>query len=399
MHRGAGAFDGRPRHPRANLRSRNRGLGVDPEGARSAHRASPTISISTKAGCAWRRPTSAAVSGRSFASIPRTSRWSPPRRCCAARSNGSRTAASISPMRRRSAISIGRSRLRRTPRAACAACAAALIHDIGAYALQDVNIPYNSATTMTGPYMVPALAMDVIATHTNKAPVSSVRGAGYPQAAFAMERMMDRLARALKIDRAELRRRNLIPAEKMPYLKPLKARSGEQVQYDSGDYPGCQAEILQDRWLGRFSAPPGRSARARPLYRHRTRPRHQGHRPRPVRIRQCARVADRPHHGFDRRGADGAGPCHRAGANLRRGVRRARAGCHRGRRRHRGGAARASAALPAGRRSPPVRRCRSPRRRWRPRRASSPATCWKRPKRISKSSTAKCAWSARRSLR
>jgi carbon-monoxide dehydrogenase large subunit len=120
-----------------------------------------------------------------------------------------------------------------------------LIHDIGAYALQDVNIPYNSATTLTGPYLVPALAMDVVATHTNKAPVSSVRGAGYPQAAFAMERLMDRLARAVGLDRAELRRRNLIPAEKMPYLKPLKARSGEQVQYDSGDYPGCQADILR----------------------------------------------------------------------------------------------------------------------------------------------------------
>jgi carbon-monoxide dehydrogenase large subunit len=120
-----------------------------------------------------------------------------------------------------------------------------LIHDIGAYALQDVNIPYNSATTLTGPYVVPALTMDVAAIHTNKAPVSSVRGAGYPQAAFAMERMLDRLAQSLKLDRAELRRRNLIAAEKMPYLKPLKARSGEQVQYDSGDYPGCQAEILR----------------------------------------------------------------------------------------------------------------------------------------------------------
>jgi aerobic carbon-monoxide dehydrogenase large subunit len=120
-----------------------------------------------------------------------------------------------------------------------------LIHDVGAYALQDVNIPYNSATALTGPYIVPALAMDVSAVHTNLAPVSSVRGAGYPQAAFAMERMMDRLAQALKLERAELRRRNLIPAEKMPYLKPLKARSGEQVQYDSGDYPGCQAELLR----------------------------------------------------------------------------------------------------------------------------------------------------------
>jgi aerobic carbon-monoxide dehydrogenase large subunit len=120
-----------------------------------------------------------------------------------------------------------------------------LVHDVGAYALQDVNLPYNSASTLTGPYMVPALAMDVIATHTNKTPVSSVRGAGYPQAAFAMERLLDRLAYELKLDRAELRRRNLIPAEKMPYLKPLKTRAGEQVQYDSGDYPGCQAEILK----------------------------------------------------------------------------------------------------------------------------------------------------------
>jgi carbon-monoxide dehydrogenase large subunit len=72
-----------------------------------------------------------------------------------------------------------------------------------------------------------------------------VRGAGYPQAAFAMERMLDRLAHLLRLDRAELRRRNLIPAEKMPYLKPLKSRAGEQVQYDSGDYPGCQAELIR----------------------------------------------------------------------------------------------------------------------------------------------------------
>jgi carbon-monoxide dehydrogenase large subunit len=72
-----------------------------------------------------------------------------------------------------------------------------------------------------------------------------VRGAGYPQAAFAMERMMDRVARELSLDRAELRRRNLIPAEKMPYTKPLKARSGASMQYDSGDYPACQAMVLK----------------------------------------------------------------------------------------------------------------------------------------------------------
>ena len=48
---------------------------------------------------------------------------------------------------------------------------------------------------------------------TNKTPVSSVRGAGYPQAAFAMERLLDLVAREMKLDRAEVRRRNLIPAE------------------------------------------------------------------------------------------------------------------------------------------------------------------------------------------
>ena len=62
--------------------------------------------------------------GPNCASIPRTSPRSPPRPCCAVRSNGSRTAASISPMRRRSATNIGRSRSRPTPTARCAASAA-----------------------------------------------------------------------------------------------------------------------------------------------------------------------------------------------------------------------------------------------------------------------------------
>jgi carbon-monoxide dehydrogenase large subunit len=119
-----------------------------------------------------------------------------------------------------------------------------LIHDLGAYALQDVNIPYNSASMLSGPYILPALSIDVTVVATNKTPVSSVRGAGYPQAAFAMERLMDRLARELRLDRAEVRRRNLIPADKMPYTKPLKARSGASMQYDSGDYPACQAQVL-----------------------------------------------------------------------------------------------------------------------------------------------------------
>ena len=105
---------------------------------------------------------------------------------------------------------------------------------------------------------------------TNKTPVSSVRGAGYPQAAFAMERLLDRVARELKLDRAEVRRRNLIPAEKMPYQKPLKARSGV-------DHPVRQRRLSGDarpRLLATagWDDFPQRQAEARaqgPLYRHR----------------------------------------------------------------------------------------------------------------------------------
>src|SRR5258708_31792379 len=64
-----------------------------------------------------------------------------------------------------------------------------------------------------------------------------------------MERVMDGVGGEMGLERAEVRRRNLIPADKMPYTKPLKARSGASMRYDSGDYPSCQAQVLQAaRW-------------------------------------------------------------------------------------------------------------------------------------------------------
>src|SRR5205807_8647961 len=123
----------------------------------------------------------------------------------------------------------------------------------------------NSASMISGPYMLPALSIEISVAATNKTPVSSVRGAGYPQAAFAMERLMDRVARELRLERAETRRRNLIPAEKMPYTKPLKARSGAGMRYDSGDYPGCQAQLLEAAYWNDF---PRRQAAARAAGRH-----------------------------------------------------------------------------------------------------------------------------------
>ncbi|MGH6991609.1 MAG: xanthine dehydrogenase family protein molybdopterin-binding subunit, partial [Stellaceae bacterium] len=119
-----------------------------------------------------------------------------------------------------------------------------LVHDHGAYTARGANLPYESAQTVTLPYIVPAYRIDVKLALTNKVPVTPVRGAGQPQGAFVMERMLDRIALGLKIDRAEIRRRNLIGPEQMPYTKPLKARGGRSVVLDSGDYPKCQEEAL-----------------------------------------------------------------------------------------------------------------------------------------------------------
>jgi carbon-monoxide dehydrogenase large subunit len=115
-----------------------------------------------------------------------------------------------------------------------------MIHDEGAYTPQGVNLPYNASTALPGPYILPAYEIAVQVVETNKVATMPVRGAGYPEGAFAMERVLDAIARTLKMDRAEVRRRNLVPAEKIPYLTPLKTRSGSPITMDSGDFPRCQ---------------------------------------------------------------------------------------------------------------------------------------------------------------
>jgi carbon-monoxide dehydrogenase large subunit len=119
-----------------------------------------------------------------------------------------------------------------------------MVHDQGAYTPQGINCPYNAATAVTGPYLVPAYALEVSVAQTNKVYTIPVRGAGYPEGTFAMERLLDKVARELRIDRAEVRRRNLVPLQKMPYVKPLKARSGNPIVLDSGDYLAAQHRVL-----------------------------------------------------------------------------------------------------------------------------------------------------------
>ena len=128
-----------------------------------------------------------------------------------------------------------------------------LIHDHGAYTARGVNLPYESAQTVTLAYDVPAFALNVKLALTNKVPVTPVRGAGQPQGAFAMERLLDRAAGELRIDRAEIRRRNLIGPERMPCTRPLETRGGIRVVLDSGDYPRCQAAALETSGYAGFA--------------------------------------------------------------------------------------------------------------------------------------------------
>jgi carbon-monoxide dehydrogenase large subunit len=119
-------------------------------------------------------------------------------------------------------------------------------HDHGAYTPQGTNVAYNAASSISGPYVLPSYSMEVKVVHTNKVPVATVRGAGYPQAAFVMERLMDRLAREVGIEPVECRRRNLIAPEKIPYTKALKSRAGVPLTIDSGDFPALQGRAVEE---------------------------------------------------------------------------------------------------------------------------------------------------------
>jgi len=120
-----------------------------------------------------------------------------------------------------------------------------MLHDSGAFMPWGIILPYIAAATVPGPYVVPAYRLETIVALTNKVPTTPVRGAGRPQAVFAMERLLDRVARELQLDRAEVRRRNFIKPEQMPYAVGLLFRDGKPLVYDSGDYPQGQEAALK----------------------------------------------------------------------------------------------------------------------------------------------------------
>jgi carbon-monoxide dehydrogenase large subunit len=120
-----------------------------------------------------------------------------------------------------------------------------MINDAGAYTFQGINLAYNASTNVPGPYVLPNYKLHVSVVETNKVPTAPVRGAGYPEGCFAMERTLDAIARELGLDRAEVRRRNLVPADAIPYETPMQVRSASKIVYESGDFPACLEMALE----------------------------------------------------------------------------------------------------------------------------------------------------------
>ena len=129
-----------------------------------------------------------------------------------------------------------------------------MIHDAGAYLPWGIIMPYIGVTTTPGPYAVSNIDIELKVVFTNKVPTTPVRGAGRPQAAFAMERILDKAARILHIDRDEIRRRNFVTPAQMPYAVGFIYRDGKPVVYDSGDYPACQEKALEASDYAGFAA-------------------------------------------------------------------------------------------------------------------------------------------------
>jgi carbon-monoxide dehydrogenase large subunit len=127
-------------------------------------------------------------------------------------------------------------------------------HDHGANTPYGVALPYNAATNMIGPYVLPSCHLTVSLCLTNFTPAAPTRGAGRPQGTFVMERLLDAIADKLALTRDEVRRRNFIPAERMPYATQVVQRDGSPMVYDSGDYPECQRRALEAAGWSDFAA-------------------------------------------------------------------------------------------------------------------------------------------------
>jgi len=132
------------------------------------------------------------------------------------------------------------------------------VHEHGAYTPYGIICPIITTTQLPGPYKLPAYRCRFRSVYTTAVPVTPYRGASRPQAVFVMERTMDRVAAHLGLDRIEVRRRNLIQPDEMPYDLGMTFQDGRPAIYDSGDYPAllqrCRELVDWDGFPARKAA-------------------------------------------------------------------------------------------------------------------------------------------------
>jgi len=117
--------------------------------------------------------------------------------------------------------------------------------DQGVYNPWGIVQPYNTVGHMLGPFRIPHARFEAKSVVTNKTPHAPYRGAGRPEAVFVMDRMVDRLAREVGLDPAEVRRRNFIRADEMPYDVGLLYRDGNPLVYDGGNFHATLEAALE----------------------------------------------------------------------------------------------------------------------------------------------------------
>lgn len=138
--------------------------------------------------------------------------------------------------------------------------------DLGAYNVWGIVLPYNTVAHLIGPHRIKHMRVDVQGVVTNKTPNAPYRGAGRPETVFAMDRAVDCLARELGMDPAELRRRNYIRADELPYDFGMPYRDGNPLIYDTGDFPAALEAALEAAGYAEFRREQER-LRAQGVYR------------------------------------------------------------------------------------------------------------------------------------
>jgi aerobic carbon-monoxide dehydrogenase large subunit len=138
--------------------------------------------------------------------------------------------------------------------------------DHGAAPTLGEAITLNTINHLPGPYRVPHYRGAGRNVVTHKTFAAAYRGAGRPEAAFVLDRLLDRVARRLGMDPAELRRRNLIRPDEMPSPTGLTYRDGAPIIYDPADYPAAFERLLEtldyEGWRARQA---GRRGGPRPI--------------------------------------------------------------------------------------------------------------------------------------